>query len=347
MGKCSSKRLKFDEKIPLAEHTFSMNIKTCYEFLDFCGSGHYGAVSRAISLSDPTKEYAIKKISKEMIKDTHELRSEVEILCDLHHPNIIKIYETYEDMNYFYIVMQYCKGGTLFSRIKTRNKFSEREAAIILKQILRAVRYLHTKGICHRDIKPENFLFSSNEENAKLKLIDFGLSHKNGGWSKSMSEVVGTIYYIAPEVINGSYDMKCDLWSIGVIMYFLLSGKLPFYAKSDDLLISKILQSQPCFCKDWNSISKEARDLVSRLLCKFPAKRIKIEEAYSHPWFAKAIEEEEVESPIKNILEYARREENLLRVSNHIINVLDYQEITNAKKKIGWIMPEGKNVINK
>ena len=339
MGKCSSKTLELNENVSLAEQTFTMNIKTCYEFLDFCGSGHYGAVSKAVSISDPTKEFAIKKISKEMIVDAYELRSEVNILCKLHHPNIIKIFETYEDMTYFYIVMQYCKGGTLSSRINLRNKFSEAKAAAILKQIMRAIRYLHIQGICHRDIKPENFLFSSVEENAKLKLIDFGLSHKNGKWSKSMNEIVGTRYYMAPEVINRSYDMRCDIWSLGVIMYFLLSGRLPFYDKSTEVLASKILHTEPSFSRDLSSISQEARDLVSRLLCKNPAKRIKIEAAYNHPWFSKATQEieEEAECPIQHILQYAKREETLSRISNQILNALDYQEITKVAKTLAVV----------
>ena len=179
MGACLSIK-KSKLSYSLAEHTFSIDIQKNYEFLEYCGSGHYGTVTRAVSMDDPSREFAVKKINKEIITDFEELRNEVKILGELHHPNIIKVYETYEDSYYFYIVMQYCSGGTLHSRIRSHPRFTERDAAIIMKQIIRAVRYLHKKEICHRDIKPENFLYSSKAENAKLKLIDFGLSQKQG-----------------------------------------------------------------------------------------------------------------------------------------------------------------------
>ena len=202
MGRCTSKlSQEIDEDLPLAEHTFAISIKNAYEFLDFCGSGHYGVVFKAASLSDRSKEFAIKKVNKELIKDPFELKREVSVLSKLHHRKIIKIFETYEDVNYFYIVMQYCKGGTLYSKIREQGYFSEKDAAKVLKQAIKAIRYLHRNGVCHRDIKPENFLFSSSNQN-RLKLIDFSLFHKNGNWTRSMSEVVGTAYYITPEVIH-------------------------------------------------------------------------------------------------------------------------------------------------
>lgn len=331
MGRCTSKlSQEIDEDLPLAEHTFAINIKNAYEFLDFCGSGHYGVVFKAVSLSDRSKEFAIKKVNKELIKDPVELKREVSLLSELHHRNIIKIFETYEDVNYFYMVMQYCKGGTLYGKIREQGSFSEKDAAKVLKQVIKAVRYLHRNGVCHRDIKPENLLFSSSKQN-RLKLIDFGLSLKKDYWSKSMSEVVGTVYYIAPEVIHGNYDMRCDVWSLGVLMFFLLSGKLPFYAKDPELVMNKIIQQNLSYTSEWNKISKEAKDLVSRLLCKNKKNRISIEDAYKHEWFQ--IDQKEENTQSGKILDYAWREETISKIMNHVINSMNYQEIVKAEKK--------------
>lgn len=336
MGTCTAKfKHNIKEDHSLAEYTFTMDIKKVYNMQEYCGSGHYGTVTRATLITDPNRQYAIKKISKDFIRNTDHLRSEVDILCALHHPNIIKIYETYQDMNFFYIVMQYCSGGTLLSRISSTSRYSEKNAALIIEQMIRAVRYLHSKGICHRDIKPENFLFSSDKANAKLKLIDFGLSHKLGKWMKGMKDMVGTVYYVAPEVIQGSYDLKCDNWSIGVIMYLLLSGTLPFNAKSEDLIIHRILHSEVHYDYEiWAKISLEGRDLVQRLLSKSAGCRISMEEAYKHPWFLKQFKNNEELHQLDNLQGYAYKEELIVKITNHILNTLNYENIKSAAEDI-------------
>ncbi|OMJ75714.1 hypothetical protein SteCoe_25089 [Stentor coeruleus] len=336
MGACTAKfRHHLREDHSLAEYTFTMDIKKVYNMQEYCGSGHYGTVTRATLIADPSQQFAIKKISKDFIRNTDHLRREVEILSALHHPNIIKIYETYQDLKYFYIVMQYCGGGTLLSRISSASRYSEKSAAIILDQMIRAVMYLHSKGICHRDIKPENFLFSSEKPNAKLKLIDFGVSQKFGKWMKNMKEMIGTIYYVAPEVIQGNYDEKCDNWSIGVIMYLLLCGSLPFNAKSEDLIIHRILHSEIHYdYKIWGKISPEGRDLVQRLLTKSSECRISMEEAYKHPWFFKNYGENDNFSPLDNLQDYAYKEELVVKITNHMLNTLNYKEIKAAADDI-------------
>ena len=266
MGSCASKKhSEIGNFFQAAENTFSIDIKNRYEFFEYLGSGHYGTVSRAVSLDDRHEEFAIKKINKEVISNPDYLRNEVSILAGLHHPNIIKIYETYENPISFYMVMQYCSGGTLQSRIANNLEFTERNAAIIMKQIIRAIRYLHRKGIVHRDVKPENFLYHRKKENSKLKLIDFGLSQKQGKWFKSMSDVVGTPYYLAPELIQGKYNEKCDVWSIGVIMYLLIAGKLPFYDDNSELLMYKIKYSEITYFDNvWYKVSNNAKDLIHK-----------------------------------------------------------------------------------
>ena len=154
---------------------------------------------------------AIKTIKKSstLIKADLLLR-EIDILKSIDHPNIIKFYEYFEDLDNIYIVMEYCSGGELFDRILESKGLSELDASKYMKKLLAAVNHLHLSGICHRDLKPQNFLFENDLPDAELKLIDFGLSNKFS-LSKQMSTFVGTPYYLAPEILNGSYDIKCDL----------------------------------------------------------------------------------------------------------------------------------------
>ena len=328
MGKCISvKKVDLPRNHSIAEYTFSINIKTIYSIEEFCGSGHYGTVNKAVSLADPSQIFAIKRISKDFIRNTDHLRREVDILCTLHHPNIIKIYETYQDMHFFYIVMQYCSGGTLYSRVSGL-KLTEEKAANLIKQIIEAVIYLQSKGICHRDIKPENFLFSSNKKSSKLILIDFGLSHKLGKWFKGMNDLVGTVYYIAPEVITGKYNEKCDNWSVGVIMYLLLSGSLPFQGNSEAQIIHKILHCEvPYDPEIWRSVSPQGRDLVHKLLCKNPSERIDMNEAYLHPWFSVQVDDDTSHAHIHTFQVYTLKEELVMNLTNHVINTMNYKDI--------------------
>ena len=160
------------------------------------------------------------------------------------HPNIIKFYEIYHDEMYINFVMEYCSGGDLFTYVMNKNYLTELESAKIMQKLLSAVQYMHSKDIIHRDIKPENILFSSNDAAiAEIKIIDFGLSRKydKGDAKKKGLSIVGTPLYVAPEVINEvDYERECDCWSLGVIMYILLSGREPFYASTIDEVYDKI-----------------------------------------------------------------------------------------------------------
>lgn len=139
------------------------------------------------------------------------MRKEVEILASLDHPNIVRLYENYEDSRFYHIVMELCEGGELWDSIAAKGHYEEKNAAVIMKKILRAVNHLHIINICHRDLKPENFLFESKEPDAELKLIDFGLSQRFGNHVKKMYTIVGTPLYVAPEVLRGSYGPECDM----------------------------------------------------------------------------------------------------------------------------------------
>jgi calcium-dependent protein kinase len=227
-----------------------------------------------------------------MKKDVAMLESEINILKELDHPNIVRFYETYIDYKYIHIVMQHCTGGELFDRIVKLEKFSEKDAATLMKKILSAVQHLHEHNICHRDLKPENFLFKNNKENAEIKIIDFGLSKKFSKLETDMTTIVGTPFYVAPEVLSGNYDTQCDLWSCGVILYVLLCGYPPFDGDSNKDIFRAILKSKLEFDEEeWGNISKEAKDLISKLLTKDPKERIKVDKALNHTWFKKWEEE--------------------------------------------------------
>lgn len=197
------------------------------------GAGQFGKVYLAYSAADKNFKVAIKAINKIRLQSSvlHTLRNEINIISSLDHPNIVKYYETYESPNHIYLITEYVPGGELFVRLTegSRAEFDEKKCARIMKQLLLAVNYLHSKNIAHRDLKPENILFSKDDN---IKLIDFGLSkpsmNLNGSKAK-FGTVVGTPYYLAPEVLKGDYNKECDCWSLGVIMYVILTGILPFH----------------------------------------------------------------------------------------------------------------------
>ena len=148
---------------------------------------------------------------KDRVKeDLQNLQRELTILKRVDHPNIIKLYEVFEDEKYIHIVMEYCSGGELYDRIEKKKKFSEKEAAFLMYKLFHAINHLHTLNISHRDLKPENCLFDTKKENAEVKLVDFGLASKFNK-DLGMSTVVGTPYYVAPEILSGHYGPECDI----------------------------------------------------------------------------------------------------------------------------------------
>ena len=173
------------------------------------------------------------------------LSYEIDILKNLDHPNILRLYEVFEDAKNIYLVTELCNGGELFDEIVSRTRFGERDAANVIKQLISAISYCHSKKVCHRDLKPENILID-NKESLTIKLIDFGTSQRFEDEEK-MELVLGTAYYIAPEVLKGEYDEKCDVWSIGVILYILLSGEPPFPGGDDKEILRSVIQGKYSF----------------------------------------------------------------------------------------------------
>ncbi|PKI47473.1 hypothetical protein CRG98_032063 [Punica granatum] len=215
-----------------------------------------------------------------------DVRREVKILRALTgHSNLVKFYDAFEDNDNVYIVMELCEGGELLDRILSRGgKYSEDDAKAVMVQILNVVAFCHLQGVVHRDLKPENFLYTSKDENSQLKAIDFGLSDFVRPDEK-LNDIVGSAYYVAPEVLHRSYTTEADVWSVGVIAYILLCGSRPFWARTESGIFRAVLKAEPSFDEPpWPSLSLEAKDFVKRLLNKDPRKRMTACQALSHPW---------------------------------------------------------------
>lgn len=249
------------------------------------GEGSYGVVRKGVHKSTKSVR-AIKVISKGHMKNIDKFRAEIEIMKALDHPNIIKLFETFEDQRNIYLAMELCTGGELFDRIIEAGHLEEREAAVVVQQILRAVFYLHQQSIAHRDLKPENFLFLTKDalDKSVLKIIDFGLSCRFTA-GKAMRTRAGTPFYVAPQVLAGKYDQSCDLWSVGVIMYILLCGYPPFHGRNDHEVLTKVRKGTFFFQdKDWARVSTDAKNLIRTLLRLNPKERLTAEEALNHDW---------------------------------------------------------------
>lgn len=262
-------------------------IETNYSFIQEIGQGTYGHVLRVQNLATGNI-YACKKMNKRQIKNKQRFKTEIDLLRATDHPNIIRLYDIYEDTVYLYLIMEECIGGEFFDRLALKAKelkmYTEKEAAKIFKQILEAVNYLHTHGVCHRDLKPENILFSTLDEDSPLKLIDFGLSKVFNETNHTMKGTVGTTFYMAPEVFTGKYNEKCDVWSCGVILYIMLCGKPPFYSKDEQELQKQICSMVFDFnYPEFKNISSDAIDLIKSILVVKDS-RPKIADLLEHKW---------------------------------------------------------------
>ena len=279
------------------------NFMTNYTKIQELGRGAYAKVYRVQNIK--TKEvFACKELAKSKINDIEKFKNEINVMSKCDHPNIIKLYEIYEDPRYIELIMEQCLGGSLFDRLLKKMEdedetFSEKEASIILKQIVTAISYCHNQGIVHRDLKMENVLFVTNQKNSQIKIIDFGLSQcvekkklvqvltgKNFG-NITMKAPVGTPHYISPEVLNGKYNQKCDIWSAGVILFTMLGGYFPFDGETDNQVYKAIKSKKYNFYdEEWKNVSNEAKDLIKHMLID-ENKRYSAEEVLRHPWFTK------------------------------------------------------------
>ncbi|KAJ9564102.1 hypothetical protein OSB04_000068 [Centaurea solstitialis] len=256
---------------------FSKQFGNKYEMGEEVGRGHFGHTCKAKFKKGEFKgqEVAVKVIPKSKMTTAiaiEDVRREVKILRALTgHNNLVKFYDAYEDHDNVYVVMELCEGGELLDRILSRGgKYTEDDAKVVC--------------VVHRDLKPENFLFTSKDENSQLKAIDFGLSDFVKP-DERLNDIVGSAYYVAPEVLHRSYSTEADVWSIGVIAYILLCGSRPFWARTESGIFRAVLKAHPSFTEvPWPTLSLEAKDFVKRLLNKDPRKRMTAAQALGHPW---------------------------------------------------------------
>ena len=262
-----------------------------YEVKQKIGKGKFGLVKFGIN-KETKQQVAIKIMAKKnMDKSDLELaKVEIDILKIGQHPNIIKLYDIYENENYIYIIMEYCSGGDLLSYFEHYEyELKETKVCEIIHKLSMAIYYLHSYGIVHRDLKPENILMTDLTPEADIRLLDFGLS-KIVGNEEKCTEPYGTLSFVAPEVLQGKpYDKSVDLWSIGIITFLLLCGYLPFDDKHSEREIARqtIQDPVPFESKIWSKYSSEAKNFVEGLLQKKPEKRLSIKEVLEHPWIKK------------------------------------------------------------
>ena len=294
------KSISFNKENLILEGTGDFNSK--YLKIQELGMGAYSKVFRVENKST-NEVFACKELLKSKIKDQKKFRNEINIMSECDHPNIIKLIEIYEDKLHYELIMEELNGGSLTERLIEKvdddgETFSEREAATIFKQIISAISYCHGKGIVHRDLKMENVIFIDTKGNLDIKIIDFGLSQydtfkllslvnlisEETAKTVNMNDIVGTPHYIAPEVLKGKYNQKCDIWSAGVILYSMLSGHFPFNGRTNKEIFKSISKKKFEFPeKYWKNISNEAKDLICHMLCE-EDKRFSADKVLKHPW---------------------------------------------------------------
>eukprot|EP00929_Paragymnodinium_shiwhaense_P034288 TRINITY_DN1867_c0_g1_i1.p1 TRINITY_DN1867_c0_g1~~TRINITY_DN1867_c0_g1_i1.p1 ORF type:complete len:543 (-),score=174.27 TRINITY_DN1867_c0_g1_i1:351-1979(-) len=233
---------------------------------------------------------AIKTIMKASSSaEKAKVKMEIDAMARCDHPNIVKFFQSFEDEDCYYLVLEICEGKELFDRIVEEKSFSEPLAATVMQQIFRATAYIHNAGVCHRDIKPENFLFQTAAPVLKntLKMIDFGIAKLFDPPKAAFKTKVGTPQYVAPEVLGQffRYGVECDVWSCGVVMYVLLAGALPFPGRNDHEVLQKVKAAQPnLHSSKWTDISEAAKELIRKLLKKEPTRRLTATQALQEGW---------------------------------------------------------------
>ncbi|KAL3687151.1 hypothetical protein R1sor_013460 [Riccia sorocarpa] len=334
--------------IPLGKRTnfgYERDFKTKYKLGKLLGHGQFGYTYAAVEISTGLK-VAVKTIEKKQMLlpiSVEDVKREVKILETLSgHENVVQFHASFEDDDLVYIVMELCEGGELLDRIlqKKDSRYSEKDAAKIVRQMLKVAARCHLNGVVHRDMKPENFLFKSPKEDSPLKATDFGLSDyiKPG---RRFQDVVGSAYYVAPEVLKRKSGPESDVWSIGVITYILLCGRRPFWAKEEQGIFSEVLKKKPDFReKPWPSISSSAKDFVRKLLVKDPRTRLTASQALSHPWAREGGDATDIPldisvlSNMREFVKYSRLKQMALKA---LATTLDTEEIAALRDQFNAI----------
>ena len=334
--------------IPCGKRTdfgYEKDFNERYTIGKLLGHGQFGYTYVAVDKSNGDR-VAVKRIEKNKMVlpiAVEDVKREVKILKALAgHENVVQFYHAFEDDSHVYIVMELCEGGELLDRIlsKKDNRYAEKDAAIVVRQMLRVAAECHLHGLVHRDMKPENFLFKSSKENSPLKATDFGLSDfiRPG---KKFQDIVGSAYYVAPEVLKRKSGPESDVWSIGVITYILLCGRRPFWDKTEDGIFKEVLRNKPDFRrKPWPSVSNAAKDFVRKLLVKDPHARLTAAQALSHPWVREGGEASDIPldisvlSNMRRFVTYSRLKQFALRA---LAGTLDDVELADLRDQFDAI----------
>ncbi|XP_057433042.1 calcium-dependent protein kinase 17-like [Lotus japonicus] len=314
------------------------DVRATYSMGKELGRGQFG-VTHLCTHKTTGHQFACKTIAKRKLvnkEDIEDVRREVQIM---HHltgqPNIVELKGAYEDKQSVHLVMELCAGGELFDRIIAKGHYTERAAASLLRTIVQIVHTFHSMGVIHRDLKPENFLLLNKDEKSPLKATDFGLSvfYKQGDTFK---DIVGSAYYIAPEVLKRRYGPEVDIWSVGVMLYILLSGVPPFWAESEHGIFNAILKGHVDFTSDpWPSISPAAKDLVRKMLNSDPKQRLTAQEVLNHPWIMEDGEapDKPLDNAVLNRLKQFRAMNQFKKVALRVIaGCLSEEEIMGLKE---------------
>ncbi|XP_031121383.1 calcium-dependent protein kinase 17-like [Ipomoea triloba] len=327
------------------------DVRVTYTIGKELGRGQFG-VTHLCTHKQTGEQFACKTIAKRKLvnkEDIEDVRREVQIM---HHltgqPNVVELKGAYEDKQSVHLVMELCAGGELFDRIIAKGHYTERAAASLLRTIVQIVHTCHTMGVIHRDLKPENFLLLSKDENSPLKATDFGLSvfYKQGDVFK---DIVGSAYYIAPEVLRRRYGPEVDIWSVGVMLYILLCGVPPFWAESEHGIFNAILRGHLDFSTEpWPAISPGAKDLVRKMLNSDPKQRLSAAEVLNHAWIKE--DGEAPDTPLDNAvldrLKQFRAMNKFKKVALRVIaGCLSEEEIMGLKQMFKGMDTDGSGTI--
>ena len=283
---CSNEDDKKDWITRLNQAAKSRKINEFYEFQDKIGTGRFSDVYIGVEISTQL-QWAIKVVEKKKLNESERemMRSEVAIMRLLNHNNVVQLKEVFEDKQKMYLIMELVEGGELFDRIRKKKVFSEYTTYYITRQLLETVKYLHDVGIVHRDIKPENILLTDESEIPTIKLADFGLS-KLVGPTDTLTTACGTLAYVAPEVLlQKPYSKPVDVWSVGIVTYLMLRGRLPFDSKERQLIIQRTLEAElDVYGSYWEKFTPYVTDFLKKLIEKDPEVRLTVNQALQHTW---------------------------------------------------------------
>ncbi|KAG2327316.1 hypothetical protein Bca4012_036318 [Brassica carinata] len=343
--------------IPCGKRTefgYAKDFHEKYSIGKLLGHGQFGYTYVAIDKANGDR-VAVKRLDKSKMVlpiAVEDVKREVEILKALSgHENVVQFYNAFDDDDYVYIVMELCEGGELLDRIlsKKDSRYSEKDAAVVVRQMLKVAGECHLHGLVHRDMKPENFLFKSARLDSPLKATDFGLSDfiKPG---KRFHDIVGSAYYVAPEVLKRRSGPESDVWSIGVITYILLCGRRPFWDRTEDGIFKEVLRNKPDFRrKPWSTISDSAKDFVKKLLVKDPRARLTAAQALSHAWVREGGNATDIPVDIsvlnnlRQFVRYSRLKQFALRA---LASTLDEAEISDLRDQFDAIDVDKNGVIS-